>query len=584
MASNPPPWAYVDMRDDQTGNGTPRSQPPGDPAAATAPTTSSPTGSRSQASGSSSKPPSMTSPKELDFVKELGCGSWSTVMEAVQIATGKHYAVKILSKAQLIKQKKVKYANVEKDALAKLSGLHPGFIRMHAAFQDETSLYFVLDLAPNGDLADLVKKHGSLALPCARWYIAQMVDAVLWMHSKGVLHRDLKPENVLLDNELRVKISDFGSAYLAPDGDLSPRSSSFVGSAAYVSPELLNRSSKTTSKSSDLWAIGCTVYFVVAGMPAFAAINDYQSFRKIEALDYSFPEGFYDVAKDLVQQLLVLDPAERLGVEPKSSPTELREHAFFTASVNVGGSEASPVRWDTLWTDSPVAPETGIVPPSKHPADDEDVWESMVQEFSAVNLRSPVSSDRDPLSLSLSSGARSAAPVDVPPDVVPSEVVESVPSEKTEESSPRTGLHEKQRGDEELDDPALGARDWSQVLSNETLRRATLVKTQIRKGLLKQSRPCALLLTSRPRLLCVALDEKEDASPKSSDVKHSFSFPPAGVAASKSEKNEVVRCRREGKSTLAVQTASGKEYAYNFADPRIIDKWIEDVSILIRSP
>ena len=61
-------------------------------------------------------------------------------MEAVQIATGKRYAVKILSKAQLIKQKKVKYATVEKDALAKLSGLHPGSIKMHAAFQDETSL------------------------------------------------------------------------------------------------------------------------------------------------------------------------------------------------------------------------------------------------------------------------------------------------------------------------------------------------------------------------------------------------------------------------------------------------------------
>ena len=58
-------------------------------------------------------------------------------------------------------------------------------------------------------------------------------------------------------------------------------------------------------QSSDLWAIGCTVYFVIAGVPAFAAINDYQSFRKIEALDYTFPEGFYDAAKDLVQRLLV---------------------------------------------------------------------------------------------------------------------------------------------------------------------------------------------------------------------------------------------------------------------------------------
>ena len=79
---------------------------------------------------------------------------------------------------------------------------------------------FVLDLASRGDLADLVKKYGSLSLRCARWYTAQIVDAVLWVHSKGIVHRDLKPENVLLDDELRVKLTDFGSAYLSPNGDI----------------------------------------------------------------------------------------------------------------------------------------------------------------------------------------------------------------------------------------------------------------------------------------------------------------------------------------------------------------------------
>ena len=59
--------------------------------------------------------------------------------------------------------------------------------------------------------------------------------------------------------------------------------------------------------SSDLWAIGCTIYFLVVGTPAFAAINDYQSFRKIEALDYIFMDGFDDSAKDLIQRLLVCD-------------------------------------------------------------------------------------------------------------------------------------------------------------------------------------------------------------------------------------------------------------------------------------
>ena len=61
--------------------------------------------------------------------------------------------------------------------------------------------------------------------------------------------------------------------------------------------------------SSDLWAIGCSTYFMIAGAPAFAAINDYQSFRKIEALDYTFPDGFYDVAKDFVQKLVVRLPS-----------------------------------------------------------------------------------------------------------------------------------------------------------------------------------------------------------------------------------------------------------------------------------
>ncbi|TBU23169.1 kinase-like protein [Dichomitus squalens] len=427
--SKPPAWALAEIRDDSKDD-LGRQTPSG-----TAPVIAA-NGSALQ--GVTSKPSKMTHPSQFTFKKELGSGSWSTVMEATHVATGKLYAVKILSKAQLIKLKKVKYATAEKDALVKLSGTHPGIVRMHAAFQDDTSLFkldFVLDLAPHRDLADLVKKHGSLSLRCARWYTAQIVDAVLWVHRMGMVHRDLKPENMLLDSELRIKLTDFGSVYVSPGGDLSPRASTFVGSAAYVSPELLNRASKTTSSSSDIWAIGCSTYFMIAGTPAFAAINDYQSFRKIEALDYTFPEGFYDIAKDFVQKLVVLDPADRLGVEPKSSPSELRGHQLFTGlaySTTPEESDGTPVRWDTLWTDPPVPPETGIIGPAPTAvipeAEDDSLWDNVVHEFSLVDVKSARANANvnggpfSPSDLLMPT----AGPVDVPPGAVPTEVVETV--------------------------------------------------------------------------------------------------------------------------------------------------------------
>ncbi|TBU26984.1 kinase-like domain-containing protein [Dichomitus squalens] len=161
-------------------------------------------------------------------------------MEAIHVATGKTYVVKRLSKVWLIHLKKVGHATVKEYALVKLPGTHPGIVGMHAALQDDIFLYFTLDLALYGDLADLVKKYGSLSPRCARWHTAQTVNTVLWVYSMDIVHRDLKPENMRLDSEPRIKLTDLSSACLSPDGDLPLRASTFIGSAAYVSPGRLN--------------------------------------------------------------------------------------------------------------------------------------------------------------------------------------------------------------------------------------------------------------------------------------------------------------------------------------------------------
>jgi len=273
--------------------------------------------------------------RDFSFGRILGEGSYSTVYLATDRQTLREYAVKVLEKKHIIKEKKIKYVNIEKNTLNRLTE-HPGIVRLYYTFQDESSLYYVLDLCNGGELLGVLKKTGTFDVECTRFYGAQILDAMEYMHSRGVIHRDLKPENVLLDDQMHVKITDFGTAKLLPDprdprpptvdigqngGQDEKRAASFVGTAEYVSPELLT--DKSAGKPSDLWAFGCIIYQLLVGRPPFKAGTEYLTFQKIVNLEYEFPAGFPPAARDLVERCLVLDPSRRLTVE------HIKNHEFF---------------------------------------------------------------------------------------------------------------------------------------------------------------------------------------------------------------------------------------------------------------
>lgn len=273
---------------------------------------------------------------DFRFGISIGEGSFSTVYLAKDIHTNREYAIKVCEKQLIIREKKQEYIKREREVMHVLSNV-PGFVNLFCTFQDNKNLYFVMTYAKNGDLLPYINKVGSFDQKCTQFYAAELILSLENMHKKGVIHRDLKPENILFDENMHTLIADFGSAKIITEGSVShdtefnmhrKRTNSFVGTAQYVSPEILT--GQYTTKSADLWALGCIIYQMISGLPPFRAGTEYLIFQKILKLDLTFPDGFDATAKDLVEKLLQIDPTQRLGMDDEPDCYKsIRMHPFF---------------------------------------------------------------------------------------------------------------------------------------------------------------------------------------------------------------------------------------------------------------
>lgn len=125
-------------------------------------------------------------------------------------------------------------------------------------------------------------------------------------------------------DDVAIALFFFGNANCSPLPLRAARANSFVGTAEYVSPELLSQ--KYTVKSSDLWSLGCIIYQMITGRPPFRGVTEFLTFKKVQECAIVYPENFPDDAKDLISKLLVKDPETRLGA---SRYDDLKAHRFF---------------------------------------------------------------------------------------------------------------------------------------------------------------------------------------------------------------------------------------------------------------
>lgn len=142
--------------------------------------------------------------KDFEIISELGRGAYAKVVLAKYVLTNKKIAIKILDKHFINKLSKSHEALIEREILSNLN--HPNIIKLLSTFQDKEKLYFVLEYAPNRDLATFIRSQGVLSLEMGRFYAAEIVNAIEYLHSKNIAHRDLKPENMILDSQMHIKI------------------------------------------------------------------------------------------------------------------------------------------------------------------------------------------------------------------------------------------------------------------------------------------------------------------------------------------------------------------------------------------
>lgn len=239
-----------------------------------------------------------------------------------------YYAVKVLFNHS----EPATYARQEVEALKACQG-HPNIVRFVEALKDTHHIYIVLELLDGGELLHRINKSSSFTDSQARHYFRQMVQAVAFMHQKGIAHCDLKPENVLFEgpNSEHLKLIDFSFARSIENNNCLDSSPIVTGTLGYTAPEVFEGRSYAL-ESSDLWSLGVILYTMLCGQAPFTPrqffghTNLASSAKQMEIIMDKIRRGSFDLsssawvcvseeAKDLVKRLLTVDPDRRITME-----------------------------------------------------------------------------------------------------------------------------------------------------------------------------------------------------------------------------------------------------------------------------
>ncbi|KAI1480633.1 hypothetical protein K445DRAFT_75564 [Daldinia sp. EC12] len=294
-------------------------------------------------------------PSSFDKIKLIGKGDVGKVYLVREKKSSRLYAMKVLSKKEMIKRNKIKRALAEQEILA--TSNHPFIVTLYHSFQSEDHLYLCMEYCSGGEFFRALQTRPGKCIPedDARFYAAEVTAALEYLHLMGFIYRDLKPENILLHQSGHIMLSDFdlskqsdpggkptmimgkngASTSSLPTIDTKScianfRTNSFVGTEEYIAPEVIKGSGHTSAV--DWWTLGILIYEMLYGTTPFKGKNRNATFANILREEIPFPEHsgapqISNLCKSLIRKLLIKDETRRLGA--RAGASDIKAHPFF---------------------------------------------------------------------------------------------------------------------------------------------------------------------------------------------------------------------------------------------------------------
>lgn len=273
--------------------------------------------------------------EDFELKRVLGTGGFAKVFQVRKKMgkdSGKIYAMKVLRKASLVRDKNTKklereiniHAKLERDVLEAVK--HPFIVDLIYAFQCHNKVYLILEYLAGGELFMQLQKEKMIMEDPAIFYLSEIFLALHHLHQVGIIYRDLKPENIMLDREGHVKLTDFGCVKrsLCDESNYT-----FCGTVEYMAPEII-KSTGRHGQGVDWWSFGILIHDMLTGRPPFTGKNRKAVTDKVVSQKLVMNQKFLTPdAKHIIKKLLERKVEKRLGCGEKGGE-EIKAHPFFS--------------------------------------------------------------------------------------------------------------------------------------------------------------------------------------------------------------------------------------------------------------